>query len=303
MKTLMKMIVVCLGGMVLGGMAAEDVGKTSESTEVTSEKELVEAIDDSGLWCSAGVDFLSDYVWRGIVLNDNPVWQPTASVGYKTEDYGGIYFNVWQSYDLTHKRNAYGGNSRMSCGLQEVDYFIGYAKSIGDFDFELGHYWYSYPNGAWRQGASLDGDLYFATFYNNPFLTPGFEAFWNYGTEHDHDPSAAYFSFSVKHEYKFLDDALVFTPKMSLGFGDHCFTQMNIVGYREDSRDNYGTEMTDQTTTLAVSYAVTEWLTLGANVNYTWVPSHSLRHERWLTRGHAGHEQLVWGGFSASVSF
>lgn len=270
----------------------------------------LEEKDDSfgSLWVEAVLDIKSDYMWRGVILNDNPCWQPSVSIGYNTEDYGGLYFNYWASHDLTHKRNRmpYGNNSRMSCGLQEIDYYLGYTKDIGDFSFEVGYYWYTYPNSGKHtnhNAGNLGQDLYFGVFYNNDYITPGAEVFWAPSAAHGHDPSICYFRFSAKHAFKFFDDKLTVTPKTALGMGDHAFTQANIAMYRKDSRDNYGTELTDHTTTLDVSYDVCEHFSIGGSVNYTWVPSRSLRHERWMTGGHDNRNALCWLGVCAKVSF
>ncbi len=61
-----------------------------------------------------------------------------------------------------------------------------------------------------------------------------------------------------------------------------------------------GTELTDQTVGLSASYAVTDWLSLGAQVNYTWVPSHTLRKLDYMGMGK---DEICWGGVNATVTF
>lgn len=296
---------------------AEEKAAPAPADTGKAEAEVLEEKDDSGVgpYVEASVDILSDYMWRGIILDDNPVWQPSVSIGYNTEEFGGLYFNYWASFDLTDRRNRmpYGNNSRQCGSIQEQDFYIGYTKSFDALDFEIGHYWYDYPyngkngtkgvNGAGSHNAgSLGSDLYAGVFYNNDYITPGFEVLWNYSTAHGKDPSRAYFRFSGKHDFE-ITETVKLTPKTVLGVGDHEFTRSQISGYREDSRDNYGVEMTDWTQSLALTWAVTDNFSLGAKINYTWVPSHSLRHERWMTGGHDNRNQLVWGGFNATVSF
>ena len=41
---------------------------------------VVEEAPDTGLSFGATLDLYSAYVWRGCVLNDEPVWQPGATV-------------------------------------------------------------------------------------------------------------------------------------------------------------------------------------------------------------------------------
>lgn len=251
-----------------------------------------------GFWVSANVDVYSKYMWRGTILNDRPCWQPSASIGYNTDDFGGIYLNVWSSMDLTHKVNTLGVGNRRHCGMQELDYYIGYTKSFGDLDLEFGHWFYTYPN----DNAANYNELYLNLAYNTKVITPGCEIWWQYQDNASYD-SAFYFNFYAKHDFKYFEDALTITPKASLGFADSPFVRQYVTDWRGVGADGNGAQITDQTTSLAVSYAITENLTIGANVNYTWVPSATLRSERWMTYGHDSRNQVVWGGVSVALSF
>ena len=195
-----------------------------------SETNELEKTDNGGLKIEASMDVLSDYVWRGTICNDNPVWQPSVTLGYDAGDLGAVSANVWQSYDLTYKRGT-SNTSRRSCGLQEVDYTLAYANSIGPVGLEAGHVWYTFPN---NNGHS-DQDLYGTVSYENDYVTPSASAYWNYSDSADTDPSAVYFAFALARDFKPMD-ALTVTPKASLGFGDHAYTG-----------SEGGTELTDQT--------------------------------------------------------
>lgn len=247
----------------------------------------LEEKDDFPLSVEVSLDVLSDYVWRGTICNGNPVWQPSVALGYDLGDWGALSANVWQSYDLTHKRGT-ATNSRRACGLQEIDYTLAYAVSLADFDFEAGHIFYTYPN---NNGAS-DQDLYATVAYNNAIVTPSASVYWNYNSAHGEDPSAVYVSFGLAHDFEPVE-GLTLTPSAALGFGDNAWSK-----YVTD--ESAGTELTDQTIGLAASYAITENVSVGAQINYTWIPSHTLRHLDYMG---CGKNQLVWGGVNATVSF
>lgn len=248
-----------------------------------AETNELEKTDDGGLKIEASMDVLSDYVWRGTICNGNPVWQPSVTLGYDAGDFGSVSANAWSSYDLTHKRGT-SNNSRRSCGLQEIDYTLSYANSIGPVGFEVGHIWYTFPN----DNGPSDQDLYATVSFANPIATPYASAYWNYSDSYGNDTSSVYFDFGVSHDFE-LTEALTLTPKATLGFGDHAYT--NSKG---------GTELTDQTLGLAASYAVNERLSVGAQLNYTWTPSHTLRKEGYMGEGK---DQILWGGVSVSLSF
>ena len=158
----------------------------------------------------------------------------------------------------------------------------------GGLDFEVGHIFYIFPN---NNGAS-DQDLYATVAYNNPIVTPSASVYWNYNSAHGEDPSAVYFSFGLAHDFEPVE-GLTLTPSASLGFGDNAWSK-----YVTD--ESAGTELTDQTIGLTASYAITENVSVGAQINYTWIPSHTLRHLDYMG---CGKSQLLWGGVNATFSF
>ncbi len=248
-----------------------------------AETNELETTESGGFSAEVSVDVLSDYIWRGTICNGNPVWQPSVTLGYDAGDFGAVSANVWSSYDLTHKRGTV-TNSRRLCGAQEVDYTLAYANSIGPVGLEAGHIWYTFPN----NNGNSDQELYATISYDNDYVTPSASVYWNYSDSADTDTSAVYFLFALSHDFAPMDN-LTITPKASLGFGDHAYA---------DSKG--GAELTDQTIGLAAAYAVTEWFSVGAQINYTWTPSHTLRNEGYMGEGE---HQIVWGGVNATFSF
>ena len=247
----------------------------------------LEEVESSGLSAEFSMDVLSDYMWRGTICNGNPVWQPSVTLGYDTGDYGAFSANIWQSYDLTHKRGT-ATNSRQACGLQEIDYTLSYSITLSDFALEAGHIFYTFP----KNNGSSDQDLYASIAYNNDIITPSAAAYWNYNSAHGADPSAVYFTFGLSHEFAPVDK-LTITPSASLGFGDNAWSEY-VTGV------DAGTELTDSTIGVSAAYALTDNFSIGAQINYTWIPSHTLRRLDYMG---CGKDQLVWGGVNATFSF
>ena len=297
MKTL---LVAAIAATAFGVFADEPAPVAAPAADKTAA-EAAEEGGDSGFYVEAGVDVLSDYMWRGVILNDNCCWQPSVSIGYNTEDFGGIYFNYWASFDLTHKRNncAGGGNSRRCMAIQEQDFYVGYTKSFGDFDFEIGWYWYDYPyNGPHHKAGSLSSDLYADLAWNTGYVKLGTKLLWGYYTAHEHEPATLYAVFSVSKDFNIEQvEGLTITPKALLGVGNVAFVQNNT-GIRDAE-----TAMADQTLSLSASYEVNEHFSIGAKINYTWTPSHTLRHARYMSWGEDNAHMLVWGGVFATLSF
>ncbi len=254
----------------------------AQPAEMSEEEECPLSIELS-------VDIMSDYVFRGFIYNDNPVWQPSVTLSYETEDWGGVYANVWSSFDLTRKR-GYASAGRRACGLQEIDYTLAYYINLFGFDFEAGHMWYTYPNG----NNYSERELFASVAYENPFVTPTFAAYWLYGGCGGDDRSSVYYNFSLEHEFE-IGDSLTLTPNANLGFGGNAWC-------RYMTGESTGTELTDQTIGLKAAYAITEYLSVGAQINYTWLPSKTLRHNGYMG-GNGDKNQLCWGGVNMTLSF
>jgi hypothetical protein len=65
-----------------------------------------------GLQVSGDYSFYSKYVWRGFVLDEDPVLQPGIYLSYK-----GLNLGLWSSMDMS---NAEGAQS------DEIDYSVDY---------------------------------------------------------------------------------------------------------------------------------------------------------------------------------
>ncbi len=119
---------------------------------------------------SAGVDFASAYVFRGVTLNDGFVMQPGAEIsGFPIDEkYGSLAIGIWANYDI----NDIGGGSEFS----EVDYYIAYSLPVKVVDIGLSYTEYTYPNGG-------DSDKEIGLSFGKALGTNGFSTAlsFNYG--------------------------------------------------------------------------------------------------------------------------
>lgn len=89
---------------------------------------------------SADLAISSMYLWRGLdISNSKPA--VSSSINY-THD-SGFYAGSWVS-------------SEGASGSYELDLYLGYAKSFGDFGVDVGYYEYLYPQVA---GSMSDSDI------------------------------------------------------------------------------------------------------------------------------------------------
>ena len=96
----------------------------------------------------------SAYIWRGMVLNDRPVFQPSLTVSE-----GGLAGSVWGNVNLTAD-NGYQNE------MSEIDYWLAYTLAGKDVDWTLTYYAYTFPHTA---SVSTQEAWANATFKSLPF--------------------------------------------------------------------------------------------------------------------------------------
>ncbi|MCB2188101.1 MAG: hypothetical protein KQJ78_16910 [Deltaproteobacteria bacterium] len=110
--------------------------------------------------------FASKYVWRGIVVVDDWVAQPSVTAGV-----AGFSVNVWGDFMLTDE------NDRKN-EFDEIDITLDYTYDLADFGLSAGLVNYSFPN-----GVASTTELYAAVAYNW-IVTPSLKLYWDVQEAH-----------------------------------------------------------------------------------------------------------------------
>jgi len=92
------------------------------------------AEETKGPSISADITVASKYVWRGLILTDDPVLQPSLTVDYKA-----LNLNVWGNTDLTDVNGTSGETN-------ELDYTLSYSFSVNKVNLTLGVIQYTFPH-------------------------------------------------------------------------------------------------------------------------------------------------------------
>ena len=101
----------------------------------------------------------SEYIWRGMVLNDKPVFQPSLSLS------GGPWSaSVWSNINLTSD-NGYEGVS------SEMDYWLAYTFGGKNVDLTLTYYAYTFPHTASVSTQEVWANVTFKSLPMTPSLT------------------------------------------------------------------------------------------------------------------------------------
>ncbi|MCL1920778.1 MAG: hypothetical protein FWG50_06825 [Kiritimatiellaeota bacterium] len=238
--------------------------------------------EDAGenlFYAELALDAYSAYVWRGLVLTDEPVWQPGATLGMSLFGYGKGYGSVWSSFDATrrNRQTAFGG-------LGEMDYTAGYEVDLDGLTLGAGHIWYTYPKANGPDYAHSTREAFVALAYNNAYAVPFAEVYYDYAIA-----EGIYATVGLCKEVEVADGFTV-GAEMSVGGGSD--------GYMECQFDGANGKMwlIDGNAALRASYALTDSITIGARI--AWM---SLFDDR--LKGASRRDAILWGGINLSVMF
>ncbi len=190
------------------------------------------------------VAFNSKYVWRGIVVVDDWVAQPSV-----TASVGGFSFNVWADYMLTDQ------NDRKN-EIDEVDLTASYTFELGKFSIPVGVIRYTFPH----SGASDTTEFYAGVSYNW-IVTPSITIY------KDVQESNGFYilgSLGYSLDLPKLNDLIGWS--LSVGAG---------IGYGSDDNNNFyynGTDksgFTDYSAFISLPFTIGEYVTLTPQVVFT----------------------------------
>lgn len=172
------------------------------SVTVKAEETLAEAIGESGLSISGSLDSYSQYVWRGFLLDSDPVIQPGVGISFS-----GLTLSMWCSFD------AAGDDASMS---SEVDYAIDYTYEMEMFSFSIGNTYYTFPEYDLKSMEAYLG-VGIATF-GSPSLT----MFYDYGDEAEGGADGIYVSLNLSHNQPIFKD-ITFDVGAHVGYNYEAF--------------------------------------------------------------------------------
>ncbi|MEW5895364.1 MAG: hypothetical protein AB1650_06380 [Candidatus Omnitrophota bacterium] len=176
MKSSMRAMIIT-AVVMLGGTGGQ--GQAATIADYFSEKGIPIEV-------SAGTDYYSKYVWRGMLLDDDSVLQPGVKVSV-----GNVTAGFWGSWDLESE------DSRSS---DEVDGYIDYSFDLGFLspDYEklgmsVGHTWYTFPE------TDFNAQEYYLGFSLDMFLSPSLTWYHDYSDEATGGADGDYLIAAVKH--------------------------------------------------------------------------------------------------------
>jgi len=207
---------------------------------VGSFAQVAWAEDDDNIAVSADVSFANKYVWRGIVLTEGFVMQPSMNVAV-----GALTFNAWANMDLEDINDN-------EFEFNEVDLTADYAFETEMLAFNAGVIYYTFPN------TDFDSTLevYFGATLNT-FLSPNVTLYKDVDLV-----EGLYASFGVGQDVPAGKDSdMSVSLAATLGWGDESH---NLFYYGVDEAS-----FTDVLISASTSYPLTDKLSFGASTALT----------------------------------
>ena len=271
MKKLLFMAVVMVAAACV--VSAQETSGTAAPAAAVAEES-----PDTGFSFAATMDIYSAYVWRGLVVNDRPVWQPGGTISYDTGDYGTFAVNVWANFDMTDRMGHTTG-----AGLNEVDYTASYAIDVGPCSLSVGHVWYTFPKVNGEDYYSSTREVYATAQYNNDIVNPFVKVYYDY------EALEGFYGNAGLNKTVELNDRVSVGTEVSLGAGDGDY----MSGYFA-TEDDAG--VADFNAAVFASYALTDNVSVGARLAWLSVVDGE-------ARDNVDDQELLWGGVNLAASF
>ena len=234
-------------------------------------------LSDLGFEVSGDLNFSSIYMWRGIMLDGDPVIQPGLYIRTPESKLGRIKIGIWVSHDLENKD---------ALRSSETDYIFDYTYNFPKFDVSLGHIYYDFPDALPTDGApkGFSREFYCGIGFPKLLLSPSLFYYYDYGNKEDGGGQGSYTVIN-------LSKSLPFTFKkysMSLDLMAHA-------GY--NNKQYYRGKGGDAAIGAGVTVPLTKSLSAKPNINYS-VPWGNLSD-----KGNGNQKNRFYGGVYLSYLF
>jgi uncharacterized protein (TIGR02001 family) len=248
-----KLICTIAIGMIAGLVVAQDAAMVQQQPSDVS--------------VNADVGLYSAYVWRGLIINNRMVAQPSVTAAK-----GPFSLNVWGNFDVAE---ADGDNT-------EVDYTAAYTLplNIDAVTVDVGMIFYTFPGNASDVPATEEAFVQ-ATF-NNIILTPVASLYYDIDEAH-----GWYGNLAVSQGVE-ISDAMTAEIGGSMGYGTRNYNNFTAGA-------DYAA-FCDFSVHASTEYALTEKLSVGALLQYSY-----LNYE--VAKAAGQNTGIVWGGVNLSYKF
>jgi len=228
----------------------------------------------------------SAYVWRGQVLNDETVIEPSLTVSTKY----GLSFNTWANFNLT---DSLGKDSERE--FNEVDLTVSYDVPVEVLDLTVGVGEYTYPHQTIQDG---DGSVRATPGTREVFVTLGKENLPlspSASVYYDCDEVNGFYGLVSVSQGLEVTKELSVDATLSVGAANNDYNQ-TYFGVDDNA-------LNDGNAKLGATYAFSDALSLGGYVMYTYLLDSSIRDAAKANDAYFNKGDILSGGVSLGYSF
>jgi uncharacterized protein (TIGR02001 family) len=189
---------------------------------LAQEQDDVDVASGSGFEISGNVALTSDYRFRGISQSDE---SGAIQGGFDAEFSPGFYIGTWGSSVDFDSNDGYDGSL-------ELDYYGGWASSIGDTDFgiDVGYIYYDYPGDNGDEGDY--GEVYVSGSWKDFSLSVNYSDDYYGGT-------GKFFYYAADYSFTLIENLSV---GLHVGYND--FDETGFFATDEDQYTDYSVTLT-----------------------------------------------------------
>lgn len=265
-------------------------GFSEEATDLATEKktEVPEAtiIKEGKSLFSADlyVDCYSAYIWRGMVLTDEPVWQPNASLDLDLGDYGRFFTQFFANFNATTR-----AHHNHCGGIDEIDYALGYEVDVSFLTLGIAHTWYTYPSITDSQYEGSSREINLSAEIANDYVVPFVEVNVDYARA-----DGVYARTGLRKEIQLVDQ-LMMGAEVTLGGGTNPYTD-----YYFGNSSKSG--LVDGALAIYSQFDITDNVYMGARIAYMAVLDSGIQGVYPEDDQHP-QDQMIWGGLTFGITF
>jgi len=250
--------------------------------------------EKSPLEFDVNAGFYSAYVWRGKALDKHAVSQPSAVATFDAQELGAFSLKLWSNWDLS-QNSGDSKETKTGGGINVFNVTPAYTKTFGPVGVTIGNIFYTFPGKGYPKHSNSTYELFTTVAYKNPVVTPSLSVYYDYrgvgGGFLEDNPLKDLYARAALDKTVRLADRLTASGTVLLGGGT---THYNAVRYCSP-----GDGFADYETSVVLSYAVTEALSVGAKLAFT-----GLVGGGWGLDRHAiSPDEIVWGGVNLRWRF
>lgn len=177
---------------------------------------------DLGIAMSGDMSYYSEYLWRGFLLDGDPVAQTGIYVAGPATPFGKFTAKFWTSKDMDNR------DSRAS---DEFDYILDYTYDFSEASVSVGHTYYDFPDQTGLDGApkTFSREFYAGITLPKVILTPSVFMYRDYGDQNDGGGLGNYFVANVAYSIPVLvkDYKCSLDLSCHYGYNHHLFIKGN----------------------------------------------------------------------------